>query len=252
MSRKKLIKEKKGNGGGAPAWTVTFSDMMSLLLTFFILLYSMSNVDAEKFRNITSSIQNILSGSEGTSIIDEGEIDPITMDELKKIEETLGNSESGELPGGIENMYDEVKSYIGENDLDADVDVSANKRGVFVDIKGAILFESGSDQLKQSGIELLESLQELLTSIDNEIAVEGHTDNVPINNADYPTNWELSTARAVSVVRYLSEVESIEPTRLSAIGYGEHYPLLPNDSVENRAANRRVNILIVFDEGSDS
>lgn len=250
MSRKKLLKEKKASGG-APGWTVTFSDMMSLLLTFFILLYSMSNVDAEKFSNVTSSIQNILSNTGGDSIIDEGKIDPITMEELKKLDESLASGENGNLPEGIEQMYSQVDSYIGEKDLDADIEVNANKRGVFVDIKGAILFESGSDRLKPRGIELLESLEELIVSIDNEIIIEGHTDDVPTNSTVYPTNWELSTARAVTVVRHLNETTSIDPSRLSAMGYGEYNPLLPNDSVENRAANRRVNILIVFDEWSE-
>lgn len=247
MSRKKFFKEKKGRVRKS-GWITTFSDMMSLLLTFFILLYSMSTVDAEKFRNITFSIQQVLAGESGSSIIDDGYLDPLDMDQLEDISKDL----TGEiLPTELEQMYETVSSFMEENDLDATVTVTRSKRGVFVDIKGAILFETGSDELKDSGIELLESVQELLTSIDNEVAVEGHTDNVPTNNIGYPTNWELSTARAVSVVRYLSESESIDPTRLSAVGYGEFSPLVPNDSPANRAANRRVNLLIVFDEGSE-
>lgn len=248
MIRKRI--RKKRNRGGALDWTVIFSDMMCLLLTFFVLLYSMSNVDAEKFNNITSSIQNVLSGTSGESIIDGSNIDPIPIDELPAIEESL-DDDSGKLSQGIEDMQSEVKAYMGDNDLNADIEVSANKRGVFVDIKGAILFESGSDRLKAEGLQLLDDLEDLLVSINNEIVIEGHTDDVPTNSAVYPTNWELSTARAVSVVRYLCETKSIDPSRLSAMGYGKYNPLDPNDSVENRAANRRVNILIVFDEWSE-
>lgn len=249
MSKKrKVLRKGRENSSTAQPWIVTFSDTMTLLLTFFVLLYSMSSVDAEKFRNITYSIQQVLSGESGSSIIDDGYLEPLDRDQLEEISDHL---DGAHLPTEIETMYEHVNAYMEENDLDANVSVSRNKRGVFVDIKGAILFETGSDALKESGIELLENLQELLTSIDNEIAVEGHTDNVPTNNVVYPTNWELSTARAVSVVRHLSEVESIDPTRLSAIGYGEYAPLVPNDTIQNRAANRRVNLLIVFDEGSE-
>ncbi|WFA07890.1 flagellar motor protein MotB [Tissierella sp. Yu-01] len=242
MSR---IRKKESSGAGAP-WLTTYSDLMSLLLTFFILLFSMSSVDTEKFANVTSSLQEAFIGIQGAdSIIDgyEGsEVVPIQEGNIID-DGTIGIQISPE----IIQMFEKVGEFITENDLNAEVDVRYDDEGVFVDIKDAILFDTGSAQLKDSGINVLNMLEGLINDFENDIVVEGHTDNVPINVRQYPTNWELSTARAVSVVRYLSEVEDIDPGRLSARGYGEHSPIAPNDTPQNRALNRRVNLFIVFD-----
>ena len=147
----------------------------------------------------------------------------------------------------ILQMYEKIGEFITENELQSDVDVRYDDKGVFVDIKDMILFDTGSAKLKDTGIDVLGKLEGLINDFDNDIVVEGHTDNIPINVEQYPTNWELSTARAVSVVRYLSEVEKIDPKRLSARGYGEYNPIATNDSAQNRALNRRVNLFIVFD-----
>lgn len=245
MSRRR-IKDQESSGGGSPGWMTTYSDLMSLLLTFFILLYSMSTVDVQKFRNITYSLQQALTGVGGTSIL-EGEIsnEMLPIDESREI----GNEIAREhISNEILIMYEKVSNYLHENNLEANVAVKMNTQGVFVNINEAILFDLGSAKLKDSGIELLKRLEGLVNDFDNDIVIEGHTDNIPINGNTYPTNWELSTARAVSVVRYLSEVEKIDPSRLSARGYGEYSPIAPNDTQENRALNRRVNMFIVFDK----
>lgn len=247
MSRRES-KRKELSSGGAPAWMTTYSDLMSLLLTFFILLYSMSNVDVEKFKNITNSLQAILMGLDAPTIIEGGsDSEPIPIDQSLD----MNNYIDAFITGEIREMYDKVSQYISEEDLDAQVAVSMNQQGVFVDIKVAILFEPGSAELKGSGYQVLNQLEGLINDFDNDIVIEGHTDNVPTNSEIHPTNWELSTARAVSVVRFLSEVEKVDPRRLAAIGYGEYRPIAPNDTTYNKAANRRVNILIVFDKGSE-
>lgn len=248
MSRRRLKNEKKASGG-APSWTVTFSDLMSLLLTFFILLYSMSSIDAVKFKNISMSLQGILSGMGQSSVIDtQGGTIADIGDDMMDFEHSQNLLDVNE---GILLMHEKVSEYVSEEGLEAEVSVSMNKRGVFVDIKEAILFDSGSALIKDSGIEVLKKLEGLINDFNNDLVIEGHTDNVPSNTMMYPSNWELSTARAVSVLRYLSEVEDVDPKRLSAIGYGEYSPIAPNDTRENRAINRRVNILIIFDEESD-
>ena len=233
MSRRK--RDIESGGGGGPAWMTTFSDLMSLLLTFFILLFSMSNISADKFDNMASSFQSVLSGSGGDSILEGKE----SIIELSH--EYMKNKE----------MYDKVSDYLNRGELGSNVSVSMNTKGVFVEMKEAILFEPGSASLKPEGIEILQQLEGLINDFNNDLVIEGYTDDVPMSSPKFPTNWELSTARAVSVVRYLSEVENIDPERLSAVGYGEYRPIVPNDSVENRASNRRVNILIIFDEESD-
>lgn len=240
MSRRK---NKRGQSDETPknsgGWIVTFSDLMSLLLTFFILLFSMSTIDETKFEEASQSIQGVLSGQSSPDILD-NENNSIDKDF------NLDNYKSG-----IEGMYDEVVGYIQEEDLNSDVSVNMNEKGVFVDIKEAILFDTGSAEIKDSGLEVLQKLAKLINNLENQIVVEGHTDNIPINNYKYPSNWELSTDRAVSVVRYFSEKEKVDPQRLAAVGYGSFNPIGPNDTEQQRAANRRVNILIIFEKESD-
>lgn len=246
MSRRGF--KKKDNGGGAPGWITTFSDLMSLLLTFFILLYSMSNVDAAKFKSISDSLTSILNGLGQTSVVEE-QITETILDEAENGFDDLIKDIT--VRQEILDMYDKVQDYVNLEELDAKVSVTMNRRGVFVDIKEAILFEPGSADLKETGITVLRQLEGLINDFENDIVIEGHTDDVPMNTVFYPSNWELSTGRAVSVVRYLSEVEKVDPKRLSAIGYSKYRPIASNDSKENRAINRRVNILIIFDEESD-
>lgn len=235
MSKRKKRGEDSGVGGGSPGWMTTFSDLMTLLLTFFILMFSISNLDTEKFQSVASSFQSVLSGSGGESILSE-------QDSIVDFtEQYMENKE----------LYDKVSDYLEEGELGENVSVSMNAKGVFVEMKDAILFEPGSASLKVEGVEVLKQLEDLINDFENELVVEGYTDDIPESSTRFPTNWELSTARAVSVVRYLIDEENVDPERLSAVGYGEHRPIVPNDSVENRASNRRVNILIIFDEESD-
>lgn len=246
MSRRGF--KKKDGGGGAPGWITTFSDLMSLLLTFFILLYSMSNIDAVKFKSISDSLTSVLNGLGATTVI-EGQGSDVVLDQGENELDDL--IENITVKQEILDMYNKVQDYVLKEKLDATVSVTMNRRGVFVDIKEAILFEPGSAALKDSGLEILKQLEGLINDFDNDLVIEGHTDNIPMNTMFYPSNWELSTGRAVSVVRYLSEVEKIDPKRLSAIGYSEYRPIAENNNRDNRAINRRVNILIIFDEESD-
>lgn len=241
-------KKKKEEGGKAPGWITTFSDLMSLLLTFFVLLYSMSTMDAEKFKNIATSLQSVLSGAAQPSIIDGSSSGDSVIDMLDDLEDDL---DEDSIDPEILDMYEKVSSYLEEEGLQAEVSVTLTRQGVFVELREAILFDPGSAVLKDSGVEVLSRLEGLINDFNNKLVVEGHTDNIPQQSFMYPSNWELSTARAVAVVRYLSEEQNIDPGRFSARGYGEHSPRVPNDSPENRAVNRRVNILIIFDEESD-
>jgi chemotaxis protein MotB len=250
MSRERR-RRKSGNdsSSGAPAWMATFSDMMTLLLTFFILLYSISTVDVQKFKDISYSLQAVLMGEGQPAIFDGQETTPdIPLDDQNKVVQDI--LERSTIKEETLKMYTQVREYIDEHGLEADVNVSLNRNGVFVDIKEAILFESGEADLKMGGKEILDQLEGLFLQFSNEIVVEGHTDNVPINTVNYPTNWELSADRAVRVVRYLCEEKSVPESRLSAIGYGEYRPIANNDTATNRALNRRVNLLIIMDEES--
>lgn len=247
MSRRN--RKPKQEGGGSPGWMTTFSDLMSLLLTFFILLYSMSNIDAQKFKDMSLSLQGVLSGLGYTRIMEGQDSDmEIPIEDEKPLDE---NTETSTIMQEIQEVYEKILDYVEAEGLDADVTVNFDKRGIFVDIKEAILFDSASAKIKDTGVVVLEKLEGILNEFDNEIVIEGHTDDIPMQSTLYSSNWELSTGRSVAVLRYLSEEGKIPPKRMAAMGYGEYRPIVPNTSEENRAANRRVNVLIIFDEESD-
>lgn len=224
--------------GGAPLWMTTFSDMMSLLLTFFILLFSMSSVSEDKFQAASQSLQNALLNGTGSGVLEGGNL--VTEDEHP-------DGTSPEVPLEVQEMYEEVQEFVAENELGSTISLSRDDKGIYVDIKESILFASGQAAVKDQGTETLDLVGELLNKFNNRVIIEGYTDDVPVGNSKYSSNWELSVDRAVSVVRYLSEQKKVSPVRLSAVGYGEYRPVVPNDTAQNRARNRRVNIVLVHE-----
>lgn len=222
----------------------TFSDLTTLLLTFFILLFSMSSVDAEKFRSIANSLSySLLGGGEGLL---EGVIMPVPS-EGGAIENLPEQVDPASLDPELLVLYDRVSRFVAENGLEEDVSVSADADGIYVNMSNSILFGKESVAISRDGKDALKKLADILNRIDNDIIIEGHTDNIPNAYGIYDTNWELSTGRAVSVLRYMSEELHVKPYRLSAVGYGEFQPLVANDTAENRTKNRRVNIVVVYE-----
>ncbi|WP_423189152.1 OmpA family protein [Alkalibacterium sp. f15] len=248
---------KKAKQTGAPAWMTTYSDLMSLLLTFFILLFSMSVVSEERFKEVAESLRMALIGSSSDAILDNSgnALEDYEFEDLSEFDdvepEDLGVEDSvmmeDSIPEEVHELYQTVTNYLEIEGLETDITLSRDQEGVYIDIQEAILFDSGSATLKMIGRETIGSLAGLFELFDNEIIVEGYTDNIPMSSRRFPSNWELSIERAVSVLRYLSESHGVEPDRLSARGYGEHRPVVPNDSPENRSQNRRVNIIIVHE-----
>ncbi|MFC6465680.1 flagellar motor protein MotB [Marinilactibacillus sp. GCM10026970] len=251
MARK--VKKPSG-GGGAPAWMTTYSDLMSLLLTFFILLFSMSAVSEEKFKEVAESLRMALAGSSNDSIL---ESDGRSITDLNNVDieqadiadlpapDVEATSDPNAIPLEVQELYETANEYMLEQGIESDLTISRDADGVYIDIQESILFTSGSSNITTSGEETLTTLSGLFDLFDNSMIIEGYTDDVPMNSAQFPSNWELSTGRAVSVLRYLSEESGLTPSRLSAKGYGEYAPVVPNDSAENRALNRRVNIIIM-------
>lgn len=239
MPRKEF---KKDSGGGAPGWITTFSDLMSLLLTFFILLFAFSELDAVKFKNMAVALQSVLMGETSTTIFEE------SLPSDNPIPSPIPAPDMSELESEIQEVFEKVKDFVEEHELSAQVSVKADARGVVIDIKENVLFDLGKADIKPESRIILDKLSLLFTEIDKDIVIEGHTDNLPINTYQFPTNWELSATRAVNVLRYFVEIKGADPTRITATGYGEYSPIESNDTVEGRAANRRVNILLlVFD-----
>ena len=239
MARKKVNRdEPKGD-----EWLATYSDCVTLLMTFFVLLYAMSSVDENKMRALAQAFRSVMAGEAGDTILEYslyngdvpligGEIPTDTVDG-EKIEES---------------MYYQVSKFVDEHDLEAVVDIIETDLGVAIQLRDNILFETSKSDLRSESKEILDSISGLISSLNNNIVVEGHTDNRPINTAEFPSNWELSVDRAVNVVRYFVENGKIDPKRLSATGYGEFQPIVDNDTEENMEKNRRVNILIMTND----
>ncbi len=229
--RRRRRKDEQNNTGN---WLTTYSDMVTLLLTFFVLLFSFSEIDAQKFRSIMSSFQGgagVLEG--GTSL---------------NLDENLGSTE-GLLEEDLEKLKDILEEYAESIGLGEEIILSVEERGLVVRFMDNVLFDSGKADLKPESKEILKSVAEILNRDefkDKLIKVEGHTDTDPIlYSKKYPTNWELSVIRATNVLRYLVEEENIEGNRISSSGYSYYRPIAPNDTRENKAKNRRVDIVIL-------
>lgn len=271
-------RRKRGaeSGGGSPEWMTTFSDLMTLLLTFFILLYSFSSVSNDKFTQAADSLQNSFVGSGQKSILTGGQWIPEKNDHpasgdsasLSEAEEAAVQAVKAETARAeslasdgqtmvavdqkVINMYQEVKDFVEKNGLSEEISLSMDADGVYMNVKAAILFTPGSAVITESGTAALQKVAELVGNFENKVVIEGHTDNVPHHDPKFESNWELSAGRAIAVLRHLAEQRNIDPTRLSAVGYGEYNPLVPNDSDEQRAENRRVNIVLVYEpEGAE-
>ena len=158
---------------------------------------------------------------------------------LEDIEQGIGEKS----PYSI--LVDKIQEIIDKNALTDSVKVREEDSGVVLQLSENVLFDLGKADLKPESIKVLDIISTLIPSISNEIMVQGHTDNIPISSGTYKLNWELSTARAITVLRYFIETKGFDPTRFSATGYGEYKPLVDNSTEENRAINRRVDILIV-------
>lgn len=236
MARKSNKKDIKTDG-----WLATYSDTVTLLLTFFVLLYSMSSLDAQKFNQIASAMQSMFTGKAADSILEFN----IAGGEVPIVGKPQANIDSANSEGSIEILKD-IEEYIKENNLENDIQIYSNKKGLNIELKDRVLFDTGKADLKSESKAVLDKVTALLATVDNEIIIEGHTDNVPINTPSMPNNFHLSTERALSVLDYfLSSNKEINPDKISAQGYGEYRPIASNDTPEGRAQNRRVNIILI-------
>ncbi len=238
MPRKKGAKEEMRTD----AWLATFADTMTLLLTFFVLLYSFSTVDAAKFKQIATSLQSVLTGETGKSILDFN----VKNGEVPLVGEPVPTTDANT---NTEDIYEKVQSFIKERKLEATVVIKTNNRGVIIKLRENILFQSGKAEIIANSKPVLDSIYGLISNFPNDIVIEGHTDNIPISNNQYKNNWQLSSARALTVLEYFVGIKGqTHPERFKSIAYGEYQPIAPNNSDVNRALNRRVNILIVANE----
>jgi len=255
-------------------WLVSYADFITLLFAFFTTMYAISTVDAQKMGRMVMSMRasfdnslfsagsNRLSLSQGSGDsanlagghkavenlrAGKGAVESgASLQDLKNLNASFALRESAATPENIlSNLRRSVESLVGPEALGNKVRTRMDERGLVVSLGEGGFFDSGSDILKPEGRVLLDAIASALVKIDNQIRVEGHTDNVPIRNTRFPSNWELSTARATTVVAYLIERYRFAPERLSAGGYSEYRPVETNATVDGRSRNRRVDIVVL-------
>jgi len=276
---------------GSPAWMATFSDLMNLLLCFFVLLFSMANVEEEKFQEVVASLQNSFSIlPSGGSSIGEGQMISSGISALEMFDDyfksvTDGEDDEFEHQGGegnidgqdvnpnnasgmsqeeikesyeeaelsdSEQMAEKVEAALAAAGLQDQVEVDFNAQYVLITLNGAVLFDSGSAELKSDAVPMMEKIAVILGQYTNNIIeVEGHTDNVPMSSARYENNDVLSMYRALYVADFIRDNTTLELSHIKSSGRGEYVPVADNGTAEGRARNRRVEIKIFNSYNSD-
>jgi chemotaxis protein MotB len=222
---------ESGGGGGAPAWMTTYGDMMTLLLCFFVLLVSFSSIEKSGFDKAMGSLKGalgVLPKHQSVMI----QFDPI-IPQLSDFQEKR-----------VQKVVSELRNMAKTQGLKDQMSMQQTEDGILIRIDSPVLFDLGSAELKKKSFPVLYKVVELASDWPNSIRIEGHTDNLKIRSGRFPSNWELSTTRALSVLRFFLHQGKVEPQRLKAVGYGEYHPLMSNDTAEGRAKNRRVEIYL--------
>ncbi|MEW6725517.1 MAG: flagellar motor protein MotB [Bacillota bacterium] len=231
MSSPRRLRRHGGGHTNNERWLITYADLITLLMIFFVVLYTFSNVDAKKFQAIAES----LSGALGGEVIFENPLitqsEPATDANLRDLE-NLGK------------VKEQIEKLIAEEELVGTVTVNAEERGLVISIQNTVFFASGSADLTPYARKIISKVTTILGQVPNLVRVEGHTDNLPINTTRFPSNWELSVLRSTSVVHEMIR-NGLPPQRISASGYGEFRPKAPNDTEEHRQQNRRVDFVIL-------
>ncbi len=243
---------------GSPAWMNTYGDMVTLLLAFFVLLFSFSTIDAEKWKKIVSS----LSGSQIVAIEASEPNNVQTLGIMNTQQRDDEQSGADEEESGLENesagnaetvkkrfneLYEQIQNHIEKNKLENKIHVSESEDTILIRMTDSALFDSGRDEIKSESEVILLKLCDIIqdyTNLIKEIQIEGHTDNVPISTAEFEDNLALSSSRAEEVVRYFIRHMDINPSILTPLGRSEYHPVESNDTEEGKKANRRVDFVI--------
>lgn len=255
-----MRKPKSKSEGGGANWMDTYGDMVTLLLTFFVLLYSFSTVDAAKWERLVAA----LGGKSDVMLSDSGLVEQQNdMLNYPGVESREQDAEEGEDTENmsmaelqqelqekldqVEKLYRQIKEYVAESEFTEDIMVTRTDDEIRIKFTNNVLFDSGRANIRSEAINILSEITDAINTYDAAVQVvriEGHTDNVPISTSRFPSNWELSTERAVSVLKYMLNEKHVRPEILSAVGYGEYRPFADNSTEEGRRMNRRVDFVI--------
>lgn len=223
------------------SWLVPYSDILTLLLALFIVLFASAQVDQKKFEQIAQAFNSAFNS--GSPWVMEGNKNPVQGQPAAS-----GDSkEQAYLQENVQLL--EVKKtldkYIQESNLTGDLQTVLTEDGLIVRIKDSAIFPSGNAEMLPESRRFGAAIAKMLVPLQQKVTVSGHTDNVPINTREFPSNWDLSSKRALNFMKFLLTQENLQPERFSAIGYGEYRPVVANDTTDGRAKNRRVEVLIL-------
>lgn len=244
MRRRRHVQEEHVNH---ERWLVSYADFITLLFAFFVVMYSISQVNESKYRVLSNTLTSAFNRPELTldpfQVGKVAKSNPLSVIELdgasSQTEEGGEGQRNGQQPEAFIDISQRIEQALGDLIKQKLVKVSGNESWLEIELSSSLLFESGDARLSVRALEVLGQISAVLQRHDNSVRVEGFTDNVPIHTRQFPSNWELSAARAATVVRLFTE-EGMNPARLSAVGYGENQPVADNESSEGRARNRRV------------
>ena len=251
----RLKRKKKHEDHVDESWLIPYADILTLLLALFIVLFAASEVNSQKFQEISQSFNKELQGGTGilenqapvetpdmtSKLADVGEDEPGDDEAPKTAEEIALEQDFKELG----EVQEKIEAYIKEKGLSTRLETVLTSKGLLLTIKEGVLYPSGSAEITEEAEKMAAEIAELLiTDLPRNIYIEGHTDNVPVETDEYPSNWELSSERAINFMKILLENEKLDPRTFSATGYGEYQPITSNDTPEGRAENRRVEVLI--------
>ncbi|MEW6327190.1 MAG: flagellar motor protein MotB [Thermodesulfobacteriota bacterium] len=239
-------KKKHEEHANHERWLVSYADFITLLFAFFVTMYASSRVDGTKMGYVVDSIQRAfgtiplseISGG-GRSIMPGANVPAqpsFVSDKGAGYEEAAMKETAEEIKKSLEAKGDGSEQSVG---------ISLNERGMVISIADKVFFDIGQAAIREDVKPILDEIAQILLKTPNQIRIEGHTDNIPINTPQFPSNWELSTARATSIIRHFLTRYPFDPRKLSAAGYGEYRPIALNDNEDGRSKNRRVDIVIL-------
>ncbi|HEY3308372.1 MAG TPA: OmpA family protein [Desulfuromonadaceae bacterium] len=242
-------------------WLVSYADFITLLFAVFTTLYAMSQTDKKKVEEVMQSLQqsfgmvqagapspkiNVIQ-SQPISVMPTIKPD-ISINQNRKKLSGSGQAKTRAEEKDFRQIKSSIEAYLIKQGAQNKVSLTITRRGLIVSLKEAGFFNSGQAQIRPEAYELINTIAEAMTQYNNPLRVEGHTDNTPISTGQFPSNWELSTARATNGLKYLLKQFSVDPDKISATGYGEFRPLADNDTAEGRSKNRRVDLVMLSGE----
>ncbi|WP_214848247.1 flagellar motor protein MotB [Exiguobacterium sp. s193] len=238
MKRKKKPHDEHISEG----WLIPYADLLTLLLALFIVLFASSNVDAVKLKAMSQSFSSVFNG--GSGMITNSSLATSQEEEDSKKTDARTKAQSYEI-AELEKIKAQATDYIKKENLEKDIKVEITNEGLVFTIRDRALFSPAQAEVKGDAIQIAQGMSNLLVkSGKRQIQVSGHTDNIPIQTAKYPSNWELSAERAISFMRALQKNPQLEPKRFTVTGYGEYQPIASNQSESGRSQNRRVEVLV--------